>query len=371
MYKILHILTDSNFGGAGRYLINYLRSHDRSRFQICVVLPRGSLLVSEVAPLNVAMIEADGIADQSFSADAIRTLRRIIRTQQPDLVHTHGSLSGRIAARLCGKRVIFTRHCAFNVPSYLKKGPGHWLNGVVNHLLADHIIAISPAAAENLTDAGINRDKITVMMNGCEPLKRSSEAEIAALKARFGIGPNVFTAGILARLEPYKGHSVMLDAAKELMEEGREFRFLIAGSGSEEAAIRRRIQELGLENHVQLLGFVSDVAPLLSILDIQLNCSVESETSSLSIIEGMSMGLPTAASNCSGNPWLIEDGVSGVLFENGSAQDLAHRLRMLMDDPQKLEHLRQEAQKAYRSRYTGEIFARNTEAVYMRILNTK
>lgn len=370
MIKVLNILTDSNIGGAGRCLINYLKYMDRTAFRVSVVLPRGSLLVPEVEALGVPVIQCDGIAEKSFSWKAVGALKRIIRREQPDIVHTHGSLSGRIAARQAGARVVFTRHSAFPVPDYLKRGPGHWLNGCLNSRYADQIIAVSPATAQNLLDSGVPEKKITVMMNGVEPLVPSSPQDQAALRQELGI-PNVFTAGILARLEPYKGHRLLLEAAKTLKDQGRDFRVLIGGSGSAETDILTGIRELGLEDRVLFLGFVTDVSGVLSVLDVQLNCSYGTEASSIALIEGMSLGLATVASNYGGNPWQVEDGVTGLLFESRNSQDLAEKLARLMDDPALLETLRQNARTAYETKFTGQIFAGNIEAVYRKTMHGK
>lgn len=362
--KILNILTDSNIGGAGRCLINYLKYCDREKFSVTVVVPRGSALIPEILALDTPVVEADGIAERSFSPEAIGSLRKIIRREKPDIVHTHGSFSGRIAARLAGSRVIYTRHSAFPVPEYLKKGPGHLINGLVGSFFADHIIAVSPATEENLLDSGLPKKKITVMMNGVAALTPASEQRCLELRRELDIPQGVFTAGIMARLEDYKGHSLLLEAAKELKDQGRDFRFLIGGTGTEEEKLRRTIQELHLEDRVLMLGFVQNVAEILSILDVQLNCSYGTEASSLALIEGMSLGLASVASSYGGNPWQVEDGVTGLLFENKNSRDLAEKLRRLMDDPELLETMRSNAGKAYQEKFTGEIFAKNIESVY-------
>lgn len=88
----------------------------------------------------------------------------------------------------------------------------------------------------------------------------------------------------------------------------------------------------------------------------------------MSIIEGMSLGLPTIASRCSGNPWLVEDGVTGLLFENNSSDGLTAALSALMDEPEKLKAMGVAARSAYEKRFTGEIFAANLEQVYADLL---
>ena len=371
MTKLIHIISDSNIGGAGRCLVNYLRCHDRSRFDVRVILPRGSLLIPEIAALDVPCIEADGIAERSFSPAAVRTLSEILKREKPHIVHTHGSLSGRIAAKLTGSRIVYTRHSAFPVSPRLQKGFFHHLNGWMGGFFADVVIAVSPAARENLIESGIAPGIIRLVGNGVAPLSPAAPERLASLRAAWEIPENCFVAGYPARLEDYKGHDLLLEAAKKLKEDGREFRILIAGKGNQEQALREQAESMGLSDRVCFLGFVEDMAGFLSLLDVQLNCSTLSEACSMSIIEGMSLGLPTVASRCSGNPWLVEDGVTGLLFENNSAPALTRALTALMDDPAAVQRMGSSARSAYDRRFTGEIFAANLERVYDDILNRK
>jgi glycosyltransferase involved in cell wall biosynthesis len=371
MTKLIHIISDSNIGGAGRCLVNYLRCHDRSRFAVSVILPRGSLLIPQITALDVPVIEVDGIAERSFSPAAVRELSRILKKEKPRIVHTHGSFSGRIAAKLCGSRIVYTRHSAFPISPRLQKGIGHHLNGLVNGFFADIVIAVSPAAQENLMESGIAPGIIRLVGNGVAPLSPADETHLAALRSAWEIPDGCFVAGYPARLEDYKGHDLLLEAAKRLKAEGREFRILIAGRGNREQKLWEQANAMGVSDRVQFPGFVEDMAGFLSLLTVQLNCSTQSEACSMSIIEGMSLGLPTIASRCSGNPWLVEDGVTGLLFENNSAEALTAALKKLMDDPALVQNMGNAARAAYEARFTGRIFAANLERVYDEILKKK
>ncbi|MBO5339382.1 MAG: glycosyltransferase [Oscillospiraceae bacterium] len=371
MIKVLNIISDSNIGGAGRVLLNYMSSADRTQFDVGVALPRGSLLKAPLEELGTTVYEVEGLAERSYHKEDVKKLMALIKKVDPDIVHTHGALSGRIAGRRCGKNVIYTRHSAFPVPAKLKYPPGRWVNKWLNEYYSDHIIAVSPAAAENLTDAGISPKRITTMMNGVTPVQRRSDAECAVLRERWGIRDGRFVLGILARIEPYKGHVHILEAVKMLTDQGRDLQLLIAGTGDFEPELKRQTQQLGLEDRVAFLGFQSDVAGFLSVLDLQLNASYGTETSSLSILEGLSMGLPAVVSTYGGNPWLIDDGEDGLLFENRSSADLARCIARIMDEPDTLQRMQKRAGEIFNQRFTAKIFAQNVEKVYHTVMEGK
>ena len=214
MNTILQVISDTNIGGGGRSLLNYLSCQDRSQFQSQVVLPRGSALKGPVEALGVPVHEIDAMADRSMDLSAVAPLRRVIRAVDPDLVHTHGSMSARMAARLCGKKVIYTKHCVFPLGRVMGSPVGRLAGHVLDACLSDGAIAVSPSVRELLLQSGVPDRKIHVLFNGVAPLAAPTEEERTALRAEYGFGPEDFVVGILARVEEYKGHSVLLDAAE-------------------------------------------------------------------------------------------------------------------------------------------------------------
>lgn len=369
MIRILNIISDTNIGGAGRVILNYLRYVDRNKFETLVAIPRGSLLKPLLEEAGVTVYEVDGMADCSYASQDVKALQALIRRVKPDLVHTHGALSGRIAAKRCHVPVVYSRHSAFPVPAKLKYPPGRWVNKLLNEHYADHIIAVSPATRDNLTEGGISPKKITVVMNGVAPVSPISDGEKAALRRSLGLEPDVFTFGILARIEDYKGHLYLVYAAKLLKDRGySNFRILVAGTGAFEEEVTRAVTEMGVEDVVQMLGFRSDAAALLNILDVQLNASYGTEATSMALLEGMSLGLPTIASDYGGNPFVITSGQNGLLFPSKDSAALADAMAELMDHPEEVAIMREKALETYQSRFTGEVFARNTEQIYENVL---
>jgi len=367
MIRVLNISSDTNIGGAGRCILNFLAHYDRSAFQVDVALPKGSLLATEALKLDTRVVEIDGIGDKSLDFGAIRALKRVIRELDPQIVHTHGAMSGRIAARQCGKGVIYTRHSVFPVSSRLSKQPGKWINGKINAYYADAIIAVAEAAKENLTDSGIAPGRVEVILNGVEGQTRLSPEEIAAEKIKYGIAPDRFVAGILARMEAVKGHSYLLEAAKMLKDQGKPLTVIIAGAGTLEEGLKRQAKALGLDDTVIFAGFVTDIPRLLSVLDLQVNASYGTEATSLALLEGMSMGLPAVVTDYGGNPGVIADGQNGLLVPTKNSAVLASAILEMMEDKETYRRMSEACLEIFEKKFTAEIYAGNIEAVYRRV----
>jgi len=363
MTKILHIVTDTNIGGTGDLLLHLLDAYDKAAFNMEVVLPENARLSPLLAERGVTYYEVPDIADKSFSFKGIGTLRRKIQEIKPDIVHTHGSLSGRIGARLCRAKVVHTRHCAFPVALWKKIFPVKQVLGLINNSLSDLIIAISPAAAENLTDMGTKKSKIRTLFNGTPPAKSYTPEEIEGLKQKYDIPPDTFVLAIMARLVEIKGHDDILDAAKEVP----DALILVAGDGERQAHLEARITSEEITN-VRLIGFVKEVDEIIAIADATLNASFGTETSSLVLIKGMSAGKPGVASDYGGNPYLIQHGVSGLVYPTRDGTAMAKAIARLMSDTGLYEQTSTGARQVYEKRFTDKKMAADTEAVYREVV---
>ena len=365
--KVIHVLTDTNIGGAGRVLIQFLKSYRRDLSDVTVVLPRGAEPTSLVEAEDVPILFTENGRDKSFDRAAVAEYRRIFKAERPDIVHTHSSLSARVAAYTSGvKSRIFTRHCTFDMPKKLTSFPGKQINGFINNRLATRIIAVAYSAADNLTDTGVSPKKITVVMNGVEPLRAVTDEEKNGLRKSLGIEDGDFVCGISARLEPYKGHAYLLDAAKKVAAApgGERVKFIVMGTGSEEEKLKARVRDEGIDN-VVFTGLVKDVAPYYYIMDLQLNCSYGTEATSISLCEGMSIGLPALVTTFGGNPYVIEDGVNGLTVPPKDADAMAGKILAAAADPALLKNLSAGALEVYGQKFTARSMAEQTEKIYL------
>lgn len=365
MMKVLNILSDSNIGGAGRLLVNYLKNFDRTEFEIAVVLPKDSLMKPLITEIGYQVFETENGRDKSLDMKAVGEIKKIIKDFKPDIVHTHSAFSGKLAAFLCGVPCRFyTRHSAFESPKKLTTFPGRQINGLVNNTLATDIVAVAQAAMDNLTDTGVDPDKITVIINGVDEMRKITEYEKSALREKLGIGKDTFVCGISARLEDYKGHSYLLDSAKTVLSSHPDTVFLIIGCGSQEDALKRQAQDLGISDKVIFTGFIDDVAPYYNIMDLNLNCSWGTETSCLALSEGMSLCVPAIATTYGGNPYMITDGVNGYLVPEKNSAAMAEKIISLISDRETLAKLSSGAREMYEKKFTASAMTRQLEELY-------
>lgn len=368
--RVLHVISDQNIGGAGVLLCSLLRNFDPTHVECAVALPRGSALRARLSPLEIPVIELSADPDRP-KGRAVRELSWVIREQKPDLVHTNASLAARVAARLCRVPVIHTRHCCFPPQGVLKNPLIARVAGGVNRALSDRVIATADAAAEDLLRLGIPPERITVIKNGSEELRTPTALELSAARERWGLSPDDFVVGICARLVACKDHETFLRAARICLDRtpARRLHFLIVGEGEERTRIERLVREMELSSHVTLTGFVSDMATVYHLLNLNVNCSVGTETSCLALSEGMSAGVPALVSDYGGNPAMIEESRAGVVFPMRDAVRLASLILQICADPALERRMRSAARARYLQCYTARAMAREVEGVYREVLS--
>lgn len=366
--KIIEVSTDSNIGGAGKCLITLLENFNYDKFEVKVVLPPDSLLKPLVEKNGIEVIEVEGIAEKSLDLSSIKNLIKIFQKEKPDLVHTHASMSARIAARHSGCKVVYTRHSVFPPPKRLTTFPGKQINGWFNNYYSDGIIAVAEAAKENLTDTGIKADKVEVILNGVDGLTQLSDQEKASVRERFGVLPGEKVISIVARLEDIKGHEYFIDAADMLLKSGVNARFFIAGTGSYEAVLKEKVKRLERGDKIIFTGFISDVDKLMGITDIQVNASYGTEATSLALLEGMSIGVPAVVSDFGGNPGVIKNGENGFVVAKQNSAALKMGIEKLLNDEELYEKMSKRSVEMFSETFTASAMTRNTEALYEKVI---
>jgi len=220
---------------------------------------------------------------------------------------------------------------------------------------------ISPSGKKELTELGIAKEKISVIYCGMESIY--FENEKIRDKSPYFLW--------LGRFRKYKGVWVAFEAFKIFAKKHPDVKLLFAGSGPEEAKMRLKAKEWGLEDRVEILGLVSEeqkielMSKALGILQTSYK-----EGWGLTVIEAAACGTASIASNVSGLCDSVKDKETGLLFKAGSAGDCAKKMEAFYENPILRAGMESEA-KSYASSFDWEKAARETLFLMQEILKAK
>ncbi len=365
MIKVMHILSDSNIGGAGRYVADVTSALDPELFESDVAVPGGARITPLIGR-GVTVLEVPDMApDQSFSWPSLLALFLLIRRHRPDIVHTHASLAGRIAARLNGVKLVYTRHTAgrSHEPGSLRWRLGSWMN----RILADRAIAVSDYMAELMECEGLPRGMIKRIYNGVDPARFcNAEYDPGQLKQEQGLDGRI-VCSVLGRLEPVKGHQGLLEAWEKVYRSEPLAMLLVIGEGSQREELESRVKAAGLGEAVSFAGLKTDVKPYLAMSDVLVMPSID-ESFGIALIEAMSMSVACVATGVGGMLEIIRDGQDGILVPPQDSDALAEALIRLMASPELRQKLGVSARQSVEERFSVQRLAGELGDLYLELM---
>jgi len=317
---------------------------------------------------------------------AAQKLRRILNTEQPDVMHAHNTfplLSPAVFRAALGMKTatVLTLHnyrifCAAGIPMRngtpcteclnrqsmipslrygcyrssrlatlplsfmiaLHRKVGTW------HKDVDAFIPLTDFQRVKMADAGLPKERMHTKPHfypdppGALPWEKHN--------------PKVVFVG---RLGPEKGVNLLLDAWN-LWGNGAPFLELI-GAGPERQKLETNVNQSGLQNKIHFSGQLpfSQVQEKLSRASLLVLPSLCFEGFPMAIREAFALGVPVAASRLGSLPFLVEEGKNGILFTPGDPADLFNKIRNLWDHPEKLAEMGHRAREDFEAKYTAEV----------------
>ena len=347
--RVLFVITQSEPGGAQRFVLNLLTHLDKDQYEAMVAIGNtgnGNLfraLHAEGIPTHRIL---HLVRDISIKEDlkAVSELRKLIKEYRPTTVFLNSSKAGFIGALAarCPTKLKNTK-IVYRIGGWSFNDPGtrwqKWSWKVLEWVSAkwkDVIIVNNQHDFDRAIKLRIKpRKKLVLVYNGIETYKLDLMSRDEA-RTKLEIPADKYVVGTIANLYPAKGLEYFIRTAYHFQNQD-DLVFFVIGDGKERPALEALIKDLGLERKVFLVGQLTDAFKYLSAFDIFILSSVK-EGFPWALIEAMAAKLPIVATRVGAVPEIIEDGKNGLIVEPGDPEAMAGKIKEIMDS----SHLQKE-----------------------------
>ena len=334
--KILQILDKlgvkgSMVHGVSRALSWWIPRFDPSEFEISVCSLRAPEPAIKV--FREAGIEVTFLSKGKFDPTTLTAIMALIDREKPDLLHLHGygaTTFGRIAGFLKGVPRLVHEHSPLpNQPIY------QTLADFALARMTTKAVAVSDSVRDfMIRERHVKPELIETFFVGIplDEFQLPDADVLASTRQELAIGPEDKVIATVGRLDTAKGQVYLLEAAKLVLDELPNTRFLIVGDGPDLEMLQARAAALGVEQGVTFTGFRSDIPAIYGISDVIAMPSLW-EGKPIALLEAMSLGKPTV-----GTPWVLSadimsDGGVGLSVPTEDSAALAEKLLVLLRDP--------------------------------------
>ena len=370
--RIMHVVDGLGQGGLENGLVNVIERLDPERFEHVVYAIRRLGPNADRLPRDRVRVMCLGKKDRDFPLQ-VAALARAIREVGPDIVH--GRNWGALEAVLAGKwvRSCAVVHSEHGLESNASaKEP--WRRICFRRLafeLADRVVSVSYQLRDlHARRTGFAAHKIGVIHNGVDSRRFYPDPKVRVrVRQDLGVSPDEFCIGSVGSLFPIKDHMTLLQAIEKCAGTFANWRLLVVGEGPELPRLEAfAAAHSDWRRRVSFLGSSSRVPEILNAMDVYVLPSI-SEGISNSLLEAMATGLSAVATAAGGNPEVVLDRDSGLLFPVGDVGVLADKLRELYAGKDLRVQLGQRALRRVKEKFSIDSMVRNYAQMYESLLS--
>lgn len=345
VYKILHIITRSQRGGAEINTFETIKGLADFGFDCDLMVGRDSDMefaknnINKKIFINKYLIRAINPIKDII---AFFVIYKLIKKEKYDIVHTHlakAGILGRLAAKLAGAPVII--HTLHGTIFHQELNPitrkiyimfERWLARYT-----DCIISVGYDLKNKYLQAGIGKDEqYKIVRSGMDldrfyNIQNKSEKDIAEMKASFSFSESDIIVGMAASLEPRKGHKYVIDVAQKIIAKNKDVKLVFAGDGYLKEQIKEEIKKGGLEDNIKLLGFLNNIEDFFAICDVVILTSLWEGLPQV-LVQAAASGRPMVSFDVEGVKEIIRDGINGFIVPIKNIEMMAEKINFLISD---------------------------------------
>lgn len=261
------------------------------------------------------------------------SLWKLLRSEKFDVIETFTHDSNMLALPIAWAAHIPTRIATHHG---IVEGIRPWREKLhawmINHNLAQCIVAVSAMTRQKLLEEGIQANRIIVIPNGITPIKIEN-VDRTEVRKEAGIEADDIFLLAVGRLVHSKAHELLIAAMPAVLKKIPNVKVGICGDGVLRSKLEEQIHSLGLSDSVKLLGQSDYVTKFLASADVFVMPSLW-EGLPIALLEAMSAGLPVIATKVEGIEEVVMEGEHGILVPVGDVKALTEAILHLLIDPQ-------------------------------------
>ncbi len=379
--RVAHVITRLIVGGAQENTIaSVLGLREKPGLEVSLISgptagPEGSLepRVTQIPGLLTIVPELIRPVSPWHDWLALRKLTRLLRSQRPDIVHTHSGKAGvlgRLAAHAAGVPIIVH---TIHGPSF-----GPFQGALANFAfraaerraarVTTHFVSVANAMTEQYLAAGIGRPaQYTRIFSGFDLEPFLNAKNDPALRSKLGIGPDDFVIGKVARLFEHKGHEDLIAAVLGMASLQPKLKLLFVGDGK----LRPKLEGLAaqsLRGRVVFAGLVrpEEVPDYLGVMDAVVHLS-RREGLARVLPQSLAAGKPVVAYDCDGAREVCLDNETGLLVPVGDLLSVSDRLEKLLEQPHTRKCLGTRGRELVKEWFPTHRMVDDLHALYLRL----
>ncbi len=304
-----------------------------------------------------------------------KAILRELRDFQPEIVHTHSSKAGILGRRAAMKLGLPTVHGVHGAAFHFGQSPILFHSYKMAERIAarwcEHFISVCDDMTREYVAAGIApHEKFTTIYSGMEvePFLNPPRPP-EDVRTELNLEPHHIVVGKIARLFPLKGHDLLIEAARPVINACPDVRFLLVGDGILRDQHEQRLTELGIRDNFVLTGLVppGQVPELIHAMDLVVHTS-QWEGLARVLPQGLISGKPVISFDVGGAREVVIPNETGHLIQDQSAPDLAHAIIDLARSPEKRRQFGSTGRDRFTQQFRHQFMTERTREVYAKVL---
>ncbi len=368
--KVLIIIASQDIGGPGKGIFQFLEHapHEKFDYVLCNFNFRNRTIgqfVDEASKKRLNLI----LLKQRFTIDPLMLLqvRHIISENNINIIQTHGYKPGVIGLSM--SRLYRIPWIGF-AHGYIEVGKKLKLYNRLDKMIlkySDRVVTVSDSMKRLLADAGVRKNKISVIYNAIDEKDAKSTASTESVKDCYGIKNVHKVIGVVGRLSPEKGQIIFLKAFQKAVKIHPEIKALIVGDGPDRKTLQGYCRDNGLEDKVIFTGYQENVANFYQVFDILV---LPSYTEGLpnAVLEAMLFEVPVIATSVGGVPEVINNS-NGILVPPDNHDILADKMIKLLQDDELRKSVGLKGRESLYPRFSPSYRANQIIALYKELLD--